>query len=144
LCDVGIERQKQPIICTDVSEQENKLMKYMLLIYSNTFEAPQYTPEEQQAAVQAWGAFATEAKAAGVLVSNDGLCPVSDATTVRVRNGKTLTSDGPFAETHEQLGGYFMLDCKDLDEAIGWAAKLPGAKYGSIEVRPVWHPNAQQ
>ena len=112
-------------------------MKYMLLIYANASEAPEYTPEEHQAAVQTWFAFRTEAEAAGVLVSNNGLYPVTDATTVRVRNGKTLTTDGPFAETHEQLGGYFMLDCKDLDEAIGWAAKMPGAKYGSIEVRPV-------
>lgn len=112
-------------------------MKYMLLIYGNTSEAPEYTPEEHQAAVQAWYAFGTEAEAAGVLLYNDGLSPVTNATTVRVRNGKTLTTDGPFAETHEQLGGYYMLDCKDLDEAIGWAAKVPGAKYGSIEVRPV-------
>ena len=66
-----------------------------------------------------------EAEAAGVLLSNNGLSPVADATTVRVRNGKTLTTDGPFAETHEQLGGYYLFDCKDLDEAIGWAAKIP-------------------
>jgi hypothetical protein len=109
----------------------------MLLIYANASEVPEYTPEERQAALQAWFAYRNEAEAAGVLVSNDGLQPVSDATTVRVRNGKTLTTDGPFAETHEQLGGYFMLDCKDLDEAIGWAAKNPGAKFGSIEIRPV-------
>ncbi len=112
-------------------------MKYMLLMYGNESEAPKYTPEEHQAAAQAWFAFATEAKAAGVLLSNNGLSPVTDATTVRVRNGKTLTADGPFAETHEQLGGYYILDCKDLDEAIGWAAKIPIAKYGSIEVRPL-------
>lgn len=112
-------------------------MKYMMLIYANTSQAPAYTPEQQQAAVQAWYAFGKEAEAAGVLLYNDGLAPVTDATTVRVRNGKTLTSDGPFAETHEQLGGFYMLDCQDLDEAIGWAAKIPGAKYGSIEVRPV-------
>ena len=112
-------------------------MKYMLLIYANASEAPEYTPEEQQAAVQAWFAYQAEAEAAGVLVSNNGLYPVTDATTVRVRDGKTLTTDGPFAETHEQLGGYFLLDCKDLDEAISWAAKNPGARFGSIEVRPV-------
>jgi hypothetical protein len=70
-------------------------------------------------------------------VSNHGLQPVTDATTVRIRNGKTLTIDGPFAETHEQLGGYYLLDCKDIDEVIGWAAKIPAAKYGSIEVRPL-------
>jgi hypothetical protein len=114
-------------------------MKYMLLMYSNEAEMPT-SPEEVQALQQAWFAFLPEVKAAGVLIENNGLLPGSDATTVRVRNGKMLTADGPFAETHEQLGGYFLLDCKDLDEAIGWAAKIPSAKYGSIEVRPVWHP----
>ena len=112
-------------------------MKYMLLIYGNQKEAPQMSEADQQADMQAWFTFGTEAEAAGVMVSNDGLYPVTDATTVRVRGGKTLTTDGPFAETHEQLGGYYLLDCKDLDEAIKWAAKIPGAKYGSIEVRPV-------
>lgn len=114
-------------------------MKYMLLIYGNTAEAPQFTPKQQRAEVQSWKDYEAEATAAGVLVSNNGLAPVSAATTVRVRQGKTLTSDGPFAETHEQLGGFFLLDCKDLDEAIAWAAKLPGARYGSIEVRPLWN-----
>jgi hypothetical protein len=113
-------------------------MKYMLLMYANESQAPEYTPEEFQSVAQAWQALGQEAEAAGVLVSSSGLSPVADATTVRVRNGKTLTTDGPFAETHEQLGGYFLLDCKDLDEAIGWAAKIPTAKYGSIEIRPLW------
>ncbi len=112
-------------------------MKYMLLIYANPSEAPQYTPEQQRAAVQAWQNYVAEVKAAGVLISSDGL-PGNSVTTVRIRNGKTLISDGPFAETHEQLGGYFLLNCKDLDEAIAWAAKLPGVEYGSIEVRPLW------
>ncbi len=113
-------------------------MKYMLLMYADESIASKFTPEEYQAAGQAWYAYGKEVEAAGVLVSNSGLSPVTDATTVRVRDGKTLTTDGPFAETHEQLGGYYLLDCKDLDEAIGWAAKIPSAKYGSIEVRPVW------
>lgn len=111
-------------------------MKYMLLMYANESEAPQ-TPEEHQAVAQAWYSFGEEAKAAGVLLSNNGLSPVSDATTVRVRDGKTLITDGPFAETHEQLGGYYLFDCKDLDEALLWAVKIPTAKYGSIEVRPL-------
>ena len=113
-------------------------MKYALLIYSASSEAPQMTPEQQQAASQAWQNYAAEARAAGVLIGSQGLAPISAATTVRVRNGKTLTSDGPFAETHEQLGGIFLMNCKDLDEAIAWAAKLPGAQYGSIEIRPYW------
>ena len=74
--------------------------------------------------------------AAGVLRAGAGLQPTSTATTVRVRESKTLTTDGPFAETREQLGGYYVLDCKDLDEAIAWAEKMPSAKWGSIEVRP--------
>jgi hypothetical protein len=122
-------------------------MKYMLLMYASEAATQQHqsTPEEHQAAAQAWYAFAEEAKAAGVLLSNNGLSPTSDATTVRVRDGKTLTADGPFAETHEQLGGYYLIDCKDLDEAISWAAKVPLAKYGSIEIRPlnIWSQKAQ-
>ena len=113
-------------------------MKYMLLMYANESEAPQYTPEEFQAAAKVWSALAKEAKDAGVLLATNGLSPSTTATTVRVRNGRTLTTDGPFAETHEQLGGYFLLECKDLDEAISWAAKIPTAQNGSIEVRPLY------
>lgn len=112
-------------------------MKYMLLMYANESIVPNFTPEEHQAAAQAWTTFGKEAQAAGVLLSNNGLSSASDATTVQVRDGKTLTTDGPFVETHEQLGGYYLLDCKDLDEAIRWAAKIPSAKYGAIEVRPL-------
>ncbi|MBC7869428.1 MAG: YciI family protein [Chitinophagaceae bacterium] len=112
-------------------------MQYMLLMYANESEASNYTPEEYQAAAQAWYAFGKEAEAAGVLLSNNGLSSINDATTVRLRDGKTLIVDGPFAETHEQLGGYYLLDCKDIDEAISWATKIPIAKYGSIEVRPL-------
>lgn len=112
-------------------------MKYMLLMYANEADLPQ-TPEEQRAAAPAWSALAEEMKAAGVWLSSSGLSSIASATTVRVRNGKTLTTDGPFAETHEQLGGYFLLECEDLDEAIRWAEKIPTAKFGSIEVRPLW------
>ncbi len=118
-------------------------MKYMLLLYSNEAIASKFTPEEYQAAAKAWNALAGELKAAGVLESTSGLSPVSNATTVRIRDGKTLTADGPFAETHEQLGGCWLLDCKDLDEAIGWAAKVPSAKYGTVEVRPLWSQPSQ-
>jgi hypothetical protein len=118
-------------------------MKYMLLMYWNTnwntneSTAPT-TPEEQQAVQQEWFALMKEMEAAGVLVSNNGLAPVSDATSVRVRNGKSVISDGPFAETHEQLGGFFLLDCKDLDEAIHWAEKIPSVRHGTVEIRPQW------
>jgi len=113
-------------------------MKYMLLLYGNQAEVPDFTPEQQQAAVQTWMALGDEMKAAGVLLSTNGFSPVTTATTVRIRDGKTLIADGPFAETHEQLGGYYLVECQDLDEAIGWAAKIPSAQYGSIEVRALW------
>jgi hypothetical protein len=109
-------------------------MKYMLLMYANESDTPKPTPQD----FQAWQNYGAEASAAGVLVASSGLSPVANATTVRVRNGKTLTTDGPFAETHEQLAGYSILNCKDLDEAISWAARIPTALYGSIEIRPLF------
>jgi hypothetical protein len=114
-------------------------MKYMLLMYANESDAPK-TPEALQAVGQAWTDFMREATAAGVLLASYGFAPGSTTTTLRVRNGKTLTTDGPFAETHEQLGGADVIECNDLDEAIRWAAKIPPAKYGSVEVRPLWGP----
>ena len=117
-------------------------MKYMLLMYWDQSATPNPAPEEEQAAAQTWFTLMDEMKAAGVLRESNGLAPVTTATTVRVRDGKTLISDGPFAETHEQLGGFYLLDCKDLDEAIAWAAKIPSAKGGSVEVRPLWSTQA--
>jgi hypothetical protein len=111
-------------------------MKYLLLMYADESIVSKYSKEEFQAAAKTWAEFAQEISASGVLISNSGLSPVANATTVRVRNDKTLITDGPFAETHEQLGGYFLVECKDLDEAIRWAEKIPSAKYGSIEIRP--------
>ncbi len=115
-------------------------MKYMLLMYAAESAGPN-TPEEQQASQAAWMALLRDAQAAGVLESSGGL-PGGSTTTVRVREGKTLTTDGPFAETHEQLGGYFLLNCENLDEAIAWAAKIPFAQYGSVEIRPLWTPES--
>ena len=112
-------------------------MKYMLLMYANELEGPN-TPEEQQASQAEWAALLRDAQAAGVLESTGGL-PSGTTTTVRVREGKSLITDGPFAETHEQLGGYFLLNCENLDEAIMWAEKVPFASYGSVEIRP-WSP----
>ena len=113
-------------------------MKYMLLMYASESFVPN-TPEEQRAiAPEVWFALMKEMKDAGVLLSNNGLAPITTATTVRVRDGKMLITDGPFAETHEQVGGFFLLECKDLDEALRWAEKIPHAKYGSVEVRPLW------
>jgi hypothetical protein len=111
-------------------------MKYLLLMYADESIPSKYSKEEFQAAAKTWTDFAQEISASGALISNSGLSPVANATTVRVRNDNTMITDGPFAETHEQLGGYFLVECKDLDEAIRWAEKIPSAKYGSIEIRP--------
>ena len=113
-------------------------MKYMLLMYVQESVAPNFTPAETQQVQQEWYSFMQEGKASGVLLDNNGLTSVTNATTVRIRDGKMLTTDGPFAETHEQLGGFSLLECKDLDEAISWAVKVPTARYGSIEIRPLW------
>jgi len=109
-------------------------MKYMLLLYTNESEIPENATD----LYQEWVTLLGELKGAGVLLDSNGLAPVANATTVRVRSGKTLTTDGPFAETHEQLGGFFMLELQDLDEAIRWAEKIPHATYGSVEIRPLW------
>ncbi|HVM99444.1 MAG TPA: YciI family protein [Caulobacteraceae bacterium] len=110
-------------------------MQYMLLIYS----AESDDQSQNQAQLMAdYGAFTQSIIQTGAFKSADRLKPVSTATTVRVRDGKTLTTDGPFAETREQLGGYYLVEAKDLDEATAIAARIPTAKHGSIEVRPVW------
>jgi hypothetical protein len=110
-------------------------MRYLLLIY--TKERAEVVPAEQEAVMEAYFAFSREARQAGVMLTGEALQPTTTATTVRVREGKTLTADGPFAETKEQLGGFYMLECPNLDEGIEWAAKIPGAQYGSIEIRPL-------
>ena len=115
-------------------------MRYMLLINSPESYYATQTPEQMGELMAAYGQFQQEIEAAGVHRESNRLQPTSTATTVRVRNGKAATTDGPFAETKEQFGGYYTLDVKDLDEAIAWAAKIPTAKYGSVEVRPVWEP----
>jgi hypothetical protein len=93
---------------------------------------------EMDAVLAEYSAFTGEMAGRGVLQGGERLRPTSDATTVRVRDGEVLTLDGPFAETKEQIGGYYVVDCEDLDQAIDVAAKIPGAKTGSIEVRPIW------
>jgi hypothetical protein len=110
-------------------------MKYMLLLYSNETAGGH---ENQAEEYQAWMDYMNEATTAGVLLDSGGLEPTSTATTVRIRDNQTLTTDGPFAETHEQFGGYSILECENLDEAIRWAEKIPTVKYGSIEIRPLW------
>jgi hypothetical protein len=113
-------------------------MRYLLLICTDEESVGAMSPEEGAAMMAEYVAFGEEAGARGVLQGGERLRPTTDATTVRVRDGEVITSDGPFAETKEQMGGYFVVDCKDLDEAIDVAAKIPGARHGSIEVRPIW------
>jgi hypothetical protein len=113
-------------------------MQYLLMIYGNEAGMAQVTPEQMQATIGAYSACTDEMKEKQVYLGGNPLQPTSTATSVRVREGKTLTTDGPFAETKEQLGGYYLLDCKNLDEAIEYAAKIPGALWGTIEVRPIW------
>jgi hypothetical protein len=112
-------------------------MKYLLTIYTAESGFANATPEDVQQVMAAYEKFGRDASEAGVMLGGEGLQPSSTATTVRVRDGETITSDGPFAETREQLGGYYLLDCRDLDEALSWAARIPGAATGTIEVRPV-------
>jgi hypothetical protein len=112
-------------------------MQYMLLIYDNEKNMKNATPGDQAAMMQAYGEFTASLVKSGNMKAGDALMPSSTATTVRVRDGKTLTTDGPFAETKEQLGGYYLVEAKDLDEAIKLAARVPSATGGSIEVRPV-------
>lgn len=112
-------------------------MQYLCLIYSDEAADAAMSPEQQQALFGGYMAFDKEVKEAGVYVGGNALKPTATATTVRVRDDKRLTTDGPFAETKEQLGGYYLLECENLDQAIHWASKIPNAKNGSIEVRPI-------
>jgi hypothetical protein len=111
-------------------------VRYLALIYSD--ETAVWSDEKNQEVMNAYIAFGEEGGKAGVLTGvGEALQPTSTATTVRVRDGETVTTDGPFAETKEQLGGFYLFECKNLDQAIEWAAKIPGAEDGSIEVRPI-------
>lgn len=109
-------------------------MKYMLLIYS---DEGAWTEEERARCFEESTRLAHELRAEGKYLGASPLRPVSTATSVRVRGGKRLVTDGPFAETHEQLGGFFLVEARDLDEAISIAARIPGARKGTVEIRPV-------
>ena len=112
-------------------------MRFLLTIYVDESRYAGWTPEDSARLMAGYGAFGRDAQEAGVLLGGEGLQPTATATTVRVRDGETLLTDGPFAETREQLGGYYLIDCANLDEANRWAAKIPDAANGAVEVRPV-------
>jgi hypothetical protein len=114
------------------------VMQYLLLIYQNEAEYDARPQAEVAQTMTEYGTFTQGIVQSGHFKAGERLRPVSTATTVRVRNGKTMTTDGPFAETREQLGGFYIVEAKNLDEASAIAAKIPGARSGSIEVRPIW------
>ena len=112
-------------------------MRFLLLIYDDESGSDDAAPEQFAAMLAEYEAYDRAVQEAGVFVSGEGLQPTATARTVRTRDGAPLHTDGPFAETREQLAGFYLLECADLDEAIRWAAKIPSASFGSVEVRPV-------
>jgi len=113
-------------------------MRYALLICNDEKAQAARSAEDTAMIQKEYQEFGQEMGARGILQGLERLRPTTDATTVRVRDGEVLLSDGPFAETKEQMGGFYLVDCKDLDEAVEVASKVPAARYGSIEVRPIW------
>jgi hypothetical protein len=113
-------------------------MQYLLLIYGNEAGMQSASKADMEQMMAAYGAYTQAMKGAGVLVAADRLKPSTSASTVRIADGKTKVLDGPYAETKEQLGGYYLIEVPDLDAALSWAARCPGANFGAIEVRPIW------
>jgi hypothetical protein len=113
-------------------------MQYMLLIYNNEARWENLSPPEREALIAEYNAFTEDIVKTGQYKAADRLGPSASATTVRVRDGRTLTTDGPFVETKEQLAGYYLVEAADLDAAVALAARIPGARSGGIEVRPLW------
>jgi hypothetical protein len=119
-------------------------MQVMALIYGDASRWDAFSAEQKEAAYEQYRVFADEGGKAGVMVGGAELASTRDATTVRVRDGETLVTDGPYAEVKEALGGYFLFECETMDEAIEYAAKIPGAEHGAVEVRPVYvDPDAE-
>src|SRR2546426_818138 len=121
-----------------ISPHEEDAMKYLSLIYQDEQGALKVPTAEMEKAMAEYWAFTDDIKKTGHHIASNGLQPTKTATTVRVRNGKVSTTDGPFAETKEQLGGFYLIEAKDLNDAIQVAARIPSARWGSVEVRPVW------
>ncbi len=112
-------------------------MEYLALIYADEEHWATLPPEEREAVYARYRALAADAQEAGVMVGGNELTATTDATTVRVRDDETLVTDGPYAEVKEALGGYFLFECDSLDDALDWAARIPAAEHGAVEVRPV-------
>ena len=118
-------------------------MQYLLMIYSSEAGIRAASKEQVGQMSAAYAAYTEALKGAGVIRGGERLRPASEATTVRVKDGKTNVLDGPYADTKEQLGGFYLIEVPDLDAALSWAARCPGASRGTIEVRPVWEMQAQ-
>jgi hypothetical protein len=114
-------------------------MNYLLLIYEDEIALHNRDEKTRNQVFQEYGAFTASVRDGGQYVAGDALQSTSTATSVRVRDGKTITTDGPFAETKEQLGGFYLVSATDLDEAVSIAARIPSARFGTIEVRPIWN-----
>jgi len=112
-------------------------VRYLCLIYHDEKAVGNMNEQEMGAIMEAYGKYSEDLEKAGAMLGGEALQPTDTATTVQLREGKTMTTDGPFVETKEQLGGFYMIEAKDLDEAFAWAAKIPSAADGSIEVRPI-------
>jgi hypothetical protein len=120
-------------------------MQYMALIYGDEDGWADLSDKEREALYDRYRAFSEDARRAGVMVGGSELAATRDATTVRVRDGETLVTDGPYAEVKEALGGYYLLECDTIEDALDWAGRIPGAEHGSIEVRPVYtDPNERE
>jgi hypothetical protein len=113
-------------------------MEFLLMLYADSAQFEKMSPSQASEALTAYGAYTGALQSAGVLRGSNRLRPVTAATTVRVKSGKTEVLNSPYAETREQLGGYYLIDVADLDAALAWAARCPGASHGVVEVRPVW------
>ena len=113
-------------------------MQYLLMLYSNETAWPKMTKAEQEQGVAAYQAYTEALKNAGVYKGSNRLQPTAGATTVHLADGKPQVLDGPYIDSKEQLGGYYLIEAPDLDAAISWAARCPGASHGTVEVRPIW------
>jgi hypothetical protein len=113
-------------------------MKYLVMIYASEADEAKMTPADVGPMIQAYAAYSAALSKAGVLLGSNRLRPTTEATSVRVKGGKTEVLNGPYAETREQLGGYYLIDVPDLDAALSWAARCPSSSHGTIEVRPIW------
>lgn len=132
-----LERQRVGGTCRQPNDPETP-MQYLLLLYAKEGGWSKLTKEQQEQAAAAYGAYAQALRKEGVLQGSNRLQATTAATTVRIVDGKSQVLDGPYADSKEQLGGYFLIDVPDLDAALSWAARCPGASHGTVEVRPVW------